>query len=429
VLTLVQHVVQDFLQVGVLPWLRIYEPLLNLEVTSVTDLLYWGMVLFSAAIFGIFFSLLRGGTPVETDQNRGWGLQVAALGVAGLLAGGVPFWASLLPVGLDFPYDRWTLAFMLGSSLLLGGLIETLIHTWRQRVILAVVLMAFAVGWNFQISNTYRRDWQNLNTFMWQMAWRAPGIEPGTTLLTYDMPLAYYSDNSLSGVISMAYADLQDVENQAGTDWGEIDYMLFYINDRIGGSLPSLAADTPVRKFYRSYLFEGNTSQSLVYFYSPPGCLRVIDPARPHEYPDMPITMLEAAHLGGTEVILAQGQNATPSISWFEDEPAHGWCYFYEQADLARQVEDWQRVVQLGDEALASDWPADLTELGVFIEGYARAGQAARALELSDAVVIQDPKAAVRMCKTWKYIAESGMQGADSDTILTDVNERYACSP
>jgi hypothetical protein len=38
----------------------------------------------------------------------------------------------------------------------------------------------------------------------------------------------------------------------------------------------------------------------------------------------------------------------------YGEEIARGWCYYYEQADLARQVGDWERVTALGEAAFAS---------------------------------------------------------------------------
>ena len=65
-----------------------------------------------------------------------------------------------------------------------------------------------------------------------------------------------------------------------------------------------------------------------------------------------------------------------PVPNVFSPEPDHGWCYYFEKAELARQVEDWEKVVELGDEARRVGFaPADGTEWLPFIEGYASAGR------------------------------------------------------
>ena len=32
-------------------------------------------------------------------------------------------------------------------------------------------------------------------------------------------------------------------------------------------------------------------------------------------------------------------------------EPEHGWCFYYQKAAFTRQLEDWDGVLQLGEEA------------------------------------------------------------------------------
>ena len=39
--------------------------------------------------------------------------------------------------------------------------------------------------------------------FLWQLSWRIPGLEKGTTVLTNDIPLRYYSDNSLTATAEL----------------------------------------------------------------------------------------------------------------------------------------------------------------------------------------------------------------------------------
>ncbi len=66
----------------------------------------------------------------------------------------------------------------------------------RVQGILLALLLGFAVGRHFQTNAIYRRDWETQRVFFWQLAWRAPALQPGTTLLTNDLPLTTFSDNS-----------------------------------------------------------------------------------------------------------------------------------------------------------------------------------------------------------------------------------------
>jgi hypothetical protein len=106
----------------------------------------------------------------------------------------------------------------------------------------------------------------------WQMLWRAPGIQPNTLVLLNEGALPYYADNSLIGSLNWIY----DPDNRSPS----LDYAVFYPTSRLGGSLPSLAADQPIQYDFISEVFSGNTSQVLAFYYQPPGCLRLLIPHR-----------------------------------------------------------------------------------------------------------------------------------------------------
>jgi hypothetical protein len=68
----------------------------------------------------------------------------------------------------------------------------------------------------------------------------------------------------------------------------------------------------------------------------------------------------------------------------FGPEPAHSWCYYYQQATLARQQGDWKTVAALGDQAESNGYkPLDLLEWLPFFEGYVHGGNLEKAKHLS----------------------------------------------
>ena len=57
------------------------------------------------------------------------------------------------------------------------------------------------------------------------------------------------------------------------------------------------------------------------------------------------------------------------SIYWLSTEK--DWCYFFQKASLARQMEDWEKIVKYGDEARNKGLhPFDLAEWRPFIDAY-----------------------------------------------------------
>jgi len=75
------------------------------------------------------------------------------------------------------------------------------------------------------------------------------------------------------------------------------------------------------------------------------------------------------------ERIITDNTQAVPPPEIFGDEPPHSWCYYYEKADLARQLNDWQEVKRLGAEAKNRGYyPDDSIEWLPFMEAEAFIG-------------------------------------------------------
>jgi hypothetical protein len=72
--------------------------------------------------------------------------------------------------------------------------------------------------------------------------------------------------------------------------------------------------------------------------------------------------------------VLADASAPRPAQFIFGPEPGHAeaWCYHYQQAELALQQGDWERIVQIGDEvARLKLSPNDRIEWAPFLQAYA----------------------------------------------------------
>ena len=123
-------------------------------------------------------------------------------------------------------------------------------------------------------------------------------------------------------------------------------------------------------------------------------------------------------------------------------EPGHGWCYYFEKADLARQFEDWEEVVALGNQAFKlDDHPNNPVERFVFIEGYAHVGDWDRALKLSrESYRVSKDYVGPLLCRLWERIETETTIGLESDALtdeavskrseaLVEVQNEFACNP
>jgi hypothetical protein len=286
------------------------------------------------------------------------------------------------------------------------------------------ILIGFAVGSQFQVTNQFRRDWETQRRFFWQLAWRIPGLEQGTTLMVNDLPVTYYSDNSLTAPLNWYWAPDNTTQ--------EMSYLLLYPSQRLGKSLASLEPDTPIKVDYLAANFNGNTSNVVSVFYNPPACLRVLDRALDSDNRMLPFDMQAAAALSSTEWIQSEGKAAEDILpkNLYAPEPSHGWCYYFEIADLARQQGQWEKVAQLGDVAYhLNDYPNDPSEHFPFIEGYAHTGNWLRARELTEQSQRVTPLMDPLLCRLWQRIDASTTESQEKDTSIATVYSQLGCSP
>lgn len=392
---LIYRIAFDSFKMGWLAWITPFRfPILD-TFKALSTAGFWMLVLASfCVIFFYFKHYLKNKKNVEPLTGDGVKPPTVILtGLFGLVVAGWPFWIAGLPIELQFPYDRFGLAFMLGSSIFIAGLIEWILRTSTQKMIALALLLSMAIGSNFETSISFRRDWSTLKDMFWQLSWRAPGLEPGTLLLTYGLPFQYYSDNSLTAPINWMYAP----QNRSL----EIPYYLAFTDVRLKGSIPSFEEGQEVIQGYRSAVFKSSTSQALVFFYSPPGCLWVMDPERDKDLPVFPSEIYEPLNISHlSQVIPNPNPIARPPETIFGQEPDHNWCYYFEKAELSRQQNNWQGIVQLADAAFDRQlYTKQAEELLVFIEGYARTGDWQRALELSNLAYETSKQVETSLCK------------------------------
>jgi hypothetical protein len=410
-LKLLHIFVTDYIQAGFYVWIQSLESLLSLETSSLAKILYWefiGAISIYLLLVFLFPTRLNGSSKEELKAYK----QAVILGLVSFFGGGIPVWISGLPIKLSFPNDRLTMPLIFGSSFLMGGLISLCLRTRWQKVLVAVLLISFAAGTQFNFSNAYRREWDTLGTFLRQVSWRAPGLTPGTALVTYKLPLTFYTDNSLFGLVNLLY-------QKDGKFTDDLKYGIIFTDIRLGGGkFPDTKPDLPILMSSKQYIFKGSTSKIVVFTFAPPSCLRILDPGRPHEYPEMNSELTAVAPLSLPNLILSEPE---PLLSgWMPTQSSKDWCYYFEKADLARQQGSWQGVVDLGKEALPLiKQSKDFTEEGVFIEGFFRSGDGKTASQITRELLKQSPESQQFICQTWAYLSaqpdlsESQKQTAD----------------
>jgi len=418
-------IVQDLYEAAVLAWSRVLPYLNFFEQKQAITLAYIAVGASAAIIIFLLIYLTRDrGNQIKSPYSRIWGVQAMLLGLYALIISGWPIWVTDLHLELLLPWDRFTQPMILGSCLLIVGLLDFLIRPQLPKIVFVSLLVGLSAGAQFHYALAYRQDWAVQRAFFWQFAWRVPELEPDTLLLTADLPFLLSSDNSLTAAFNWIYAPELDSK--------KMPYLLYDINARLGNRLPTLEPDIPISQEYRATSFDGSTSQALVFYYSPPRCLKVLDLYADRHYPNKPGYVVLALPLSRLDSILPGSPDSPALPPFLGPEPKHNWCYYFEKIDLAVQLGQWDQAVKLADQALKSK--SELTrdnapELIPLIIAYARSGDFAKALEISMLAGKLSDKMHYYMCDTWYYLEKDLKGEAAFQSASSEINQKFECTP
>jgi hypothetical protein len=358
-------------------------------------------------------------------ETWSWASQAILVGIFAILISGWPFWISGLKMQMGFPLDRYALPLSVGVSILLAGLIDAAIRRIGDsrellyKGILLGAMIGLAAGFHFDVAQKYHEDWNTVRDFFWQLTWRAPSVKPDTLFASDHMPFQYFEDDSLTAPLNWTYDPNGNSQ--------QMSYILYDLLVR-RLTLPKYEPNLPVEKDFRSTFFSGTTSQTLIFSYEPPGCVRVLDPVYDQDLYNLTSRLKQALPLSNPTALVQAGDPAAqPPAEIFGSEPKHRWCYYFEKADLARQQGNWTEVRELSKQSIRVGYrPEDPSEYLPFIEAYARLGYWDDARQLTLETYQQEPNLRPALCSVWKRSQEA-TQTALNPAIQT-VNETLACS-
>ncbi|MCD6475377.1 MAG: hypothetical protein J7K85_03810 [Anaerolineaceae bacterium] len=270
--------------------------------------------------------------------------------------------------------DRYTLHVTVGIALFIAGAIFSFIHSHvRKWIVMLIVVLSVMI--NISTTLHYAEWWSVQKDFWWQLSWRAPQIKDQTVL----MPL-----------LEKGYRSQEDIE--VWTPENLIYRTKVEPPTIVAEVINSQTVNNIVDKEVTGRYFRGGIIYYRKFDYaliiSAPGngvCMHVFDSDQPElsSYDD-PI-IYQVAEYSQIQQIDPFAEPQVMPEHIFGKEPDHGWCYYYQKANLSRQKSDWQEVVRLADEAISQGLnPVDNTEWIVFIEGYINVGR------LDDAAVLSE---------------------------------------
>ncbi len=415
-------ILEDFSEANLVAWGQIFGSKLLGGWASGFDLRLVVLMLVVGVLGGIYLLRLRPDPRQDSqtgeESQESWAAQAIGIGLLSFFTAGWPFWITGLPMQPGFPQDRYALPLAVGGCLLLAGLVDAAGRSLPVKAAVIALVLALAVGFHSQMAQEYRQDWENFKSFLWQMTWRAPEIQPGTLLLTDAMGLRFYEDDSLTAPINWTY----DPENHSL----KMDALLYDLLVR-QNSLTDLKPGVDVERNFRGKTFTGSTSQVLVVAYNPPGCLKILDPTYDSDLPGLPERVMRTLQLSNpAQWVMADTAPAAPPQEIFGTEPKHRWCYYYQKAALARQQGNWDEVVELAGQSIGQGIrpgrPQDQVEFLPFVEAYARVGRWDDAAQMTADIAFWAPEVKPALCSLWRR-SLNGVDVSANDTVRRSVEK------
>jgi len=422
---LFKTMVRDTHATLVASWLALLE--IRRETLSIPLLLgFTGAAVVSAAALVVYFLRLDDGETRTETEPSGWVLQAAALGLLATLAGMLPAWATGRDVLDGFHANRYALPAMFGASLLFASLLVWIAQRRLQQAVLLGVLVALALGMHLRTGNEFRWNWTEQQRFYWQLAWRAPALQPDTAIVLEEEPIPDQGLFSTSAALNLLYPQPEEHPTLA--------YWVYTLLPRYAGGVP---ADLKIhfQSRFRTLSFKSDAPASILVETRPArgNCLWVLDAT----YQDDPYlsdrmrAYLPASSLGRIGNRPAAGY---PPRDFFGKEPERSWCYFFEKGDLARQLGDWTQAAGLADQAIERGYQPSTQgansphEWVPFIEAYAHEERWEEARDLTLASFAADQNYGGSLCRLWSRIGEETPAGPAQEAARDSVRAQLGCT-
>jgi hypothetical protein len=293
------------------------------------------------------------------------------IGIPGMFLGILPIIMANRGINLD-GFSHYALPASLAAALTLTGLLYALaVHV---RVITLHMIVVFAALAHYGISISALNEENAIEKFWWQVSWRVPALEAGTTLVIH-YPSGNMGDDG-NGVVqapNMIYFPQSSPQVPVHYDVSAVTLQDSNLQEVMTGKISREVS-------YRSHSATIDFGNILVLSQpTPSSCVHVIDGTQPLISIFDPGKVILASSSSDIENVVADTVPFTPQEFAFGREPEHKWCYYFEKAELALQLENWNQAASLGEEAIRLGLhPEDQSEWLPFLKAYALTGNEKR---------------------------------------------------
>jgi hypothetical protein len=363
--SLFSRIPKDFFTITAGAWTRTFKiPTISAFGGTATYLL-WGLVAFTFLASIVIFHLITWNEEKSKlfSSSKFSNLEILAGSILLFLFSGSIVWVMGFPLEIEFAWDRMTIAFIPAAALFTASILN-IFKKWKVfQAISFSILLSFAVGSHFENGMSYKRDWEAMQNFIWQLSWRIPSLSENSILLGSDVDLRYYSDNSLTAPVNLLY--LENIFSH------ELSHLVYYTDARDDSWFEDEIDNQTIIKDYRSFRFSGNSSNTIAFRYETPGCLKILDPVLSNSVtnPNLSFRQVKEISLSNIDLIEVQPEHI-PDVRLFPEKNSDDWCFYFEKADLARQFGNFDEIERLGNAVIKENlYPRVASEWLPFLEG------------------------------------------------------------
>jgi len=417
----INTVIRDFQTTILQPMLSAFQIPSNLG--PLTLILYLALVLFIGFSVFIYLSFSSNQRGINL-KNKPSALFLLLFGITTFLLAGVSFWIAGLHIIYGFDVrNRFAMTQALSATIF--AFIPIILikkHYEILSILIACVLAGLFCGVQVIGANNFRNEWTHQEEFFWNFAWRVPNLKPGSVIIMNEPDFNTIGDNALSAAINWNYVKQ--------THPAKLDYYVYYDEFHLKLFIPDYEN---IKVFSSNHIigdFTGNTDQTIVMHFDASSCLRILDPEIEKFNPDITDFTQKYMQYTNLNIIQADHYSETGSIDSliFRNELIHGWCYFFEKADLARQLKDWEGIESLGKIAFSlNEHPNNAAEYLPFIEGYAHLENWDKAIELTRNMLQISSAYKNMACALWNRISDSTNNSPNKQAAVTSIINAYQC--
>lgn len=412
-----QSMLQDIVYVVLSSWNAAVDPAVIDLARPSTLYILGGIVAAAGAVYLVFTQVDRR-SPGDGESRNRWPL--ALCGLASIVLALLPFWLtgfSVYQKNLLWS-ERLALAAMPGASMLVVGAVYAVVDRSTSRHLILSVLLGLAVGLQIQTARSYQASWDKQRQFYWQLHWRAPALQRGTLVVADQEILFYMGIYPTAYSINLLYP--QVTLPPLASYWFNAGFE--HVNfDNFASGQP-----TTFQKYASTFTA---TIEDVLAITFEPGqgqCLWILGPRlqNARNLTAQASTWLAVSNPG--RILAAPA--AEPPSAIFGVEPAHTWCYYFEQADLASQFHEWRRVAQLWEAAIGAGKRAENgIEMMPFITAFGHLDEWDTAIHLTAQAQALPDRSTSALCDLWRSLGVEAPSSAERDQAVAQVEAELAC--